>query len=224
MLIVQSRPMLDAARGESSARSGLVGSMVALAVNALLVSYGCSDCNCNCLGEPAGAAGAAGSSGDAVDPDALAAGVWITAKSTGVAGEACITGSATTTFAIGNPTPPDSAGESFGMPTPNGTDQVEVACTISGSTAFTVHVAAPNVTVDLRGSFPGGGTGTGSIAAAFPSAALSVTGTDCELTPIALEADGIWTKFDCPRATNTQYEGTACHLVGVLYVTHCAIE
>jgi hypothetical protein len=156
-----------------------------------------------------------------LQPDALRAGVRISANDTRAAGELCPVRS-TTTFGIGDP-PPDAAGESFGVPIPNATDQVEVACTISRSTAFTVHVAAPNVTVDLEGSFPRGAAGTGSIAATFPSATLGAAGTDCALTPIAIEADGRWTQFDCARAANADCPASVCRLVGVLYVTNCTI-
>jgi hypothetical protein len=136
-------------------------------------------------------------------------------------GTACITGSATTMFGVGNPTPDEAQG-TIGLPIVSGEEETDVHCSVSKSGAFRATIAAPNVSLDLRGTI--GQLGT--ISAHAPSATLNVTGVNiCTFNtaaPYSYHPGEMFIGFDCPGAKNPDYVGTVCHLHGSIVVLRCA--
>jgi hypothetical protein len=129
----------------------------------------------------------------------------------------CIT-TGGSTFGVGNPTP-DSTQGLIGLPVISGESETDVTCNVSKNGTFVASIAAPNVSLSVRGTRGQ----LGSISAYAPSAGLSVSGDTCTFNtdpPYSYYPGEMFIGFDCPSATNPDW-GTTCELTGSIVVLRC---
>ena len=133
-------------------------------------------------------------------------------------GETC---PAAHSLGVGNPTPTAEDPSVNGLKI-SGEDDTDVTCTVSKNGEFRASIAAPNVSLDLRGTLGQ----PGSISAYAPSATLSVIGVNiCTFStepPYSYHPGEMFIGFSCPGAKNPDYPGTVCNMSGSVVVLRCA--